>query len=162
MLLFYKTTTYVKGLSRLHTLHYKEGLISNSIYISSNNAVRVKFVVLATSAKILSMYLLPMLFILRLVRFFLLYFRYLTLYSTYILGKELKYITKKKNTCTLLGPLKPFKIPVNLLIRFRIPFVFVGYTTTKDWALLKYRYLNLVFGFYKIQRIYRVQNLLPH
>lgn len=159
MLLFYKTTTNLKHTSRLHTLHYKEGLLSNSLYLTSNNSVRVKFVVLATSAKILTTYLLPMLFILRLVRFFLMYFRYLTLHSTYILGKELKYITRKKNTCTLLGPIKPFKIPVNLLVRFRIPFVFVGYTTTKDWALLKYRYLNLVFGFYKIQRIYRLHSL---
>lgn len=161
MLLFYKTTTRLNSLNRLHALNIKKGLANSTMYIASNNAIRIKFVVLATNARILSNYLLPMLFILRLVKYFLLYFRYLTLYSTYVLGKELQYITKVKNTCTLLGPIKPFKIPVNLLIRFKIPFVFVGYTTTKNWALLKYRYLTLVFGFYKIQRIYRLQNLLP-
>lgn len=160
VLLFYKTSVTIKPNKYLHTLHRGEGIHNNSIYISSNPSNKVRFIVLATSAKILTLYLLPMLFILKMVKFFLMYFRYLTLRSTYVLGQEMRHITKKKNTCTLLGPLKPFKVPINLLIRFRIPFVFVGYTTSKNWALIKYRYLNLVFGFYKIQRMGRVWALL--
>lgn len=152
MLLFFK----IKSL-KFSTFWYGMDNTAPDTHWSCNNLTRVKFVVLASCARIISHYLLPMLFLVKFVHFFLIYFRFLTLRSTSILGREVKRVIKRKNMCTLLGPVKPFKVPVNLLIRYRIPFVFSIYRSNVHWALTKYRFLNAAFGLYKIQRIFKLQ-----
>lgn len=153
---------YKMSYAKKHTLSsiYWTNFPANTGYnLNVYNFSKIKFIVLATSYKILAMYLMPMFFIMKLVQFFLLYFRFLTLRSTYILGSEIRSIVRRKNMATLIGPLQPFKVPVNLLVRFRIPFVFTSYYSAHHWSLIKYRFLNAAFGLYKIQRMYKIFSL---
>jgi hypothetical protein len=154
MFLLYKMQHLKKH--KLSTMYWQNFPANTTYNLNTYNFSKIKFIVLATSYKIIAAYLMPMFFLMRLVQFFLLYFRFLTLRSTFILGSEIKKIVKRKNMATLIGPLQPFKVPVNLLVRFRIPFVFTSYYSAHHWSLIKYRFLTAAFGLYKIQRLFKL------